>query len=184
MGSDFDTTLYAFDTTCTGPELACNDDLPSVGRSGFALDVGESDDLLLVLDSFDAGGGGNAALSIYPFSGSCPDGDLGSSAGDTSGDLIFAPTAHLEGCPPAVGNQTFTWTAPSAGTWTFDTEGSNFDTVLYVLDACGGTELACNDDSSGLQSEVDVTLGAGDSVVVGIGGFDGSEGAWTITISD
>jgi len=184
MGSGFDTTLYAFDTTCTGPELACNDDLPSVYRSGFALDLAEADDLLLVLDSFDAGGGGNAALSIYPFSGSCPDGDLGSSAGDTSGDLVFAPTAHLQGCPPAVGNQTFTWTAPSAGTWTFDTEGSTFDTVLYVLDACGGTELACNDDSSGVQSEVEVTLGAGDTVVVGIGGFNGSEGAWTITVSE
>lgn len=72
----------------------------------------------------------------------------------------------------------------ATGTWTFNSFGSNFDTVIYVLDACGGSELACNDDSGGLQSEVEVPLEAGESVIVGIGGFDGSEGAWTVTISD
>ena len=40
---------------------------------------------------------------------------------------------------------TFFYVAPRAGTYTIDTIGSNFDTVLSVRDA-GGAEVACNDD--------------------------------------
>ena len=35
---------------------------------------------------------------------------------------------------------------------------SSFDTTLAILDGCSGTELECNDDSCGFQSEVTVTV--------------------------
>ena len=48
---------------------------------------------------------------------------------------------------------------PTAGTWCIDTHGStNFDTVIGLF-SCGA-ELACNDDSGGLQSQLEVTVEA------------------------
>ncbi|MFO0603387.1 MAG: phospholipase C, phosphocholine-specific [Polyangiales bacterium] len=61
------------------------------------------------------------------------------------------------------------WTAPAAGTYSFDTAGSNRDndTVVHVHRAtCAGAELACNDNTSGTQSAARVTLAAGERVVV------------------
>jgi hypothetical protein len=42
---------------------------------------------------------------------------------------------------------------------------SSYDTVLYVLDGtCGGAPLACNDDAWGVQSQVTVSLTAGQTI--------------------
>lgn len=67
----------------------------------------------------------------------------------------------------------YSWTAPAAGTYTFDTTGTDFDTVLYVRDgACLGAELDCNDDNDeGVQSTVVVSLRAGQTVVVVVDGY-------------
>ncbi|MFO0606076.1 MAG: alkaline phosphatase family protein [Polyangiales bacterium] len=62
-----------------------------------------------------------------------------------------------------------TWTAPSAGTFSFDTAGSdrNNNTWLHVhRAACNGPELACNDTASGIQAAARVALNAGERVVV------------------
>jgi hypothetical protein len=72
---------------------------------------------------------------------------------------------------------TYTFTAPAAGDYFFDTLGTIYyvDTVLYVLDGgdCTGVELACNDDldAYSTQSEVQVTLAAGQTVVVVVDGY-------------
>lgn len=56
-------------------------------------------------------------------------------------------------CQDMTGKDVFyVWTADCTGTATIDTEGSMFeaanDTVLTVFDACGGSEIACDDDGS------------------------------------
>jgi hypothetical protein len=55
------------------------------------------------------------------------------------------------GGPEAV----LTWTAPSGGTYQFDTGGSTFDTVLAAFkgNPLTSDELACNDDNATLQSD-------------------------------
>lgn len=53
--------------------------------------------------------------------------------------------------------------------------------MLYVLDACiqSATSLACNDDIDfalgNIQSEVTVTLSAGQTVYVVVDGYDSAE---------
>jgi hypothetical protein len=98
--------------------------------------------------------------------------------GDTLGSAD-----DLEGsCGGARGSDTtFAFTAPSAGTYTFDTLGSEGDTVLYVLDGdCSGAELACDDDIDSLagnfQSEVQVALSANQTVIVVLDSYDPSAG--------
>lgn len=76
------------------------------------------------------------------------------------------------GAPGA--DRTFAFVAPSAGTYTFDTVGSRIDTVLSVLEGCGGPVLGCNDDLpvAASASEVTVDLLAGQSVIVVVDGYD------------
>lgn len=75
------------------------------------------------------------------------------------------------------------WTAPRAGTFTFDLTGSdrNFDTVLAVLRGeCEGAEAACNDDASALQSAVRVTVAEGERVTLLVEGKDAATGAFQL----
>ncbi len=59
----------------------------------------------------------------------------------------------------------YQFTAPSDGTISADTFGSSYDTVLSVFSgSCGtltGTEVACNDDTGGSQSQVSFAAAAG-----------------------
>jgi hypothetical protein len=56
--------------------------------------------------------------------------------------------------------------------------------MLHVHDAtCRGTQLACNDDTTVEQSEVTVTLAAGQTVVVVVdGSADDDVGAFTLNV--
>jgi len=63
----------------------------------------------------------------------------------------------------------YTWQAPAAGSYKFSTAGSTVDTVLYVRASdINGSQLACNDNSTGTTSEVNVSLTAGQKVFVGL----------------
>ena len=65
-----------------------------------------------------------------------------------------ADTAREKRAAPGL-DAAVTWTAPSAGTFSFDTAGSdrNNNTWLHVhRAACNGLELACNDTASGIQA--------------------------------
>lgn len=78
----------------------------------------------------------------------------------------------------------FTWTAPAAGSYAIDTNGSSFDTTLAVLTSCSGTSLACDDDGgTGVTSEAHVTLAAHQTVVIIVDGLgSGEEGSYTLGI--
>lgn len=87
----------------------------------------------------------------------------------------------------------YSWTAPGSGVYTFDTDASDrfgeeaLDSVLYVREGdCAGRELACNDDidaeAENYQSEVELTLVAGDAVTIIIDGWRYSSGQYVLTI--
>jgi hypothetical protein len=59
--------------------------------------------------------------------------------------------------------------------------GSSYDTVLYIME--NGVEIACNDDSCGLQSELlAVNLTAGRTYVFGVSGFSTNCGQYILNI--
>ena len=115
----------------------------------------------------------------------CPGLDIGAQVpqtlvGDTTGKLdeMGSPCGG-SGSPES----TFTFTAPSDGFYSFDTLGSDSDTVLYVLyGACDGELLACSDDEIGPWSQVVVELYAGLSVVVVVDGYGASSGQFYLNI--
>ncbi len=74
--------------------------------------------------------------------------------------------------------------APWTGSFTFDTEGSSFDTVLYVNEGeCREREIECNDDFIGLDSKLTLELEESEIVTVtvdGTGAFE--EGPLVLSI--
>jgi alpha-tubulin suppressor-like RCC1 family protein len=88
--------------------------------------------------------------------------DLGSATGSSVATVPFTgifgnylqescnPSNSGYGGPEAV----LTWTAPSGGTYQFDTSGSSFDTVLAAFNGNPllTSSLACNDDGAGLTN--------------------------------
>ncbi|MCX4245515.1 hypothetical protein [Paraliomyxa miuraensis] len=127
-----------------------------------------------------AGAGGSCGA---PFA--CADEDIGSTtgaavtSGNTGGD-----DNDLDGsCGGAGGNdRVITFTAPVAGTYTFDTFGSGYDTKLSLFSNCT-TEISCNDDAVGLQSQLQLDMAAGQTVLVVVDGFNGATGAWVLNIT-
>lgn len=62
--------------------------------------------------------------------------------------------------------------------------GSNFDTTLAVFDNCGGTEITCNDDSCGKQSQVLLKARGGNSYFIRVSGYHSETGDYTLLITE
>ena len=76
----------------------------------------------------------------------------------------------------------YAYTATVSGEATFDLCGSEFDTRLAIWDACGGNELACNNDDCGLQSVVTLPVTLGTTYYVQVGGYNDDIGNGDLTI--
>jgi hypothetical protein len=82
----------------------------------------------------------------------------------------------------------YAFTPVSSQSYTIDTEGSSYDTYLYIKTggACpGNTHVACDDDNgSGTLSSITVFLNAGQTYYVFVDGFSTSSGAYVLRIFD
>ncbi len=78
------------------------------------------------------------------------------------------------------------WTADCTGRVTISTCGSTFDTTLAVYNACGGVELACDDDgcpTSPLnRSRVTIDVIEGTTYAIRVSGFNGASGEYTLNV--
>ena len=80
----------------------------------------------------------------------------------------------------------FRYVASCSGDVLADTCDSEFDTVLAVYLACPsgpGQLIACNDDSCGTRSEVTFASTAGQAYYLRLGGYFGTQGTGTLTVS-
>ncbi len=82
----------------------------------------------------------------------------------------------------------FNYTATADGPVQFSLCGSGYDTKLAVYDGCGcpvsdANLLACNDDSCGLQSQVQNIVVANQCYKIRVGGFTSASGTGVLTIS-
>ncbi len=127
----------------------------------------------------EGGGGGGGGDFSCVTSGSRNVTNTGSFSGSNSGSSLFSsPT-----CGGAGAEQFWKFTPPTTRSYTIGMSG--FDTVLTVLDGCGGAELTCNDDNAvtgGRDSLVTVSLTAGVPVVIVADSFGSSAGSYTLTI--
>ncbi len=119
----------------------------------------------------------------------CVDDELGGVVGASiaAGTTVGGVDDDTPSCATGAGAEdvAWLWTAPADAVYTFDTEGSSFDTTLVVeLGDCSGTELECNDDDGGSStSSVSVALLSGDEVAVYVdGNDDGAAGDYVLNV--
>ncbi|WP_437489581.1 MXAN_6577-like cysteine-rich protein [Sorangium sp. So ce1014] len=189
--------VYVFDATessfpvllevrregCRGEVITCLDGSSQPARAVLPLAAGET--AVIALDSY--GETGDYALEVTE--AACPLIDLGSTApqtvtGTTAGlSDALAPVCGYFGAPEA----TYLFTAPAYALYTFDTEGSTFDTLLDVRDgACAGPSLKCNDDADPegavTHSRLTLPLSAGQAVIVAVDSYEAS-GEYTLHVT-
>ncbi len=125
-----------------------------------------------------------AAIPVFaqPVNDECTNA-LPVTAGNNAFDTTLATTSS--GVVVSCRNSTskdiwFTYTAPNAGVAVFDTCDSTFNTVLSVYTACGGTELACNNDGGGCENatraRVVLKMSNGETVLIRLAGRSAPSG--------
>jgi len=190
-GSAFDTGLSVY----TGTDLSSltlvaeNDDLaPGIKQSRVQFTADQQRHYLIAVDGF---GGQAGDLNLFwnagdnnNFNQRLP---LSGLAGQATSSNTFA---NKEAGEPNHAGQAggasmwWKWTAPVAGSFTFDTVGSSFDTLLgiYTGDLLASlTPVASDDDSAGGgASTVDFTAQAGIEYQIAVDGDGGAEGDITL----
>ena len=179
-----DPLLAVYDGVCGGPELACNEDFEA-GSSEARVSVGlmAGDTITVVVDGFSVVGGA-VDLEVAFFEGTCPDGDAGSMVPNLiTGTTMTGDNTTFGSCGGTTANEDqYTFIAPQDGIYTIDTLGSDFDTVLYALDSCGGTEIACNDNSVDSTSRLNLELVQDQEIVLVVDGFGLENGNYNLNI--
>ena len=187
-GSGFETTLSLFEGCDPDSLIGCNYNPTAAQRSVVRyLLPGES--VLLLIDGF-GGAAGPWSLDIEARGQSfaCQDQDLGSATGPmvafgstVGADEDFEPMfCGATGGP----DHTLRFTAPATGEYLFDTFGSTLDTLLSVGMDCDVDDLLqCDDDTGGSQSEVEIDLVAGQTVLIVVEGESGATGNWVLNIT-
>ncbi len=201
QNTGMDTVLTAFDT-CGGSQLACNDDTSLCGSlngstlrdSAIQLAMVSGQTVLVRVSHFGNSRPGPFFVTAeYDYAPPVND-DCGNAtpigSGSLTGSLFGATNDGFASCG-ASGSSPDVWysfTAPASGNLIANTCGSSdlggidqgVDSVLAVLDGCGGFELACNDNWTGVaggacfaqntglirDAAVEVGLAAGQTVLL------------------
>ncbi|OGC93298.1 MAG: hypothetical protein A2W25_16315 [candidate division Zixibacteria bacterium RBG_16_53_22] len=141
--------------------------------------------------------GGENCSDYFDLGSALPTSDAGTTTGRVNN---YGPYGTLPACWPgyfsgtssgAGPDVTYKWTAPSAGLYNFSLCGSSYDTGLEIYNFTCPTEptiadLICgNDDQCGLQSELtNISLTAGQAVLIVVDGWGSSNGAYTLNITE
>ncbi|MBE0537376.1 MAG: trypsin-like peptidase domain-containing protein [Phycisphaerae bacterium] len=188
-GSAFDTTLSVYDG-CGGTELGCNDDLDNL-CSELVIALAAGQNYMIRIAGYDGDVGDYVLLVTERLIQ--PENDLCENAIEIvefipfEGTTIGATGFSISTC--ATGHDVYhaydvwhSFTPLATDEYVISLCGSDFDTTLVVFDACGGTEIACNDDDCGRQSRLVLTLVQGQSYWIRVAGFDGDTGDYILSV--
>src|SRR5437588_11088673 len=202
-GSSFDTLLGVYRGTSVSALtlVAANDDVSTgVGTSQVTFTAVSGTTYMVAVDGFSTAGGtpakGNISLTWSSTSG--PTNDkfataqmLSGTSGSATGSNVGATKETGE--PTHAGNLGgasvwYSWTAPSTGTLTLNTTGSNFNTLLAVYTGSivsGLTPVVSNDDASVSATTSQVVFGVtgGITYMIAVDGFNGATGSITVNWS-
>ena len=195
FGSGYDTTVSVY----TGPDLAnlalvgCNDDTGSGLQSAINFPVQKNTTYRIQVGSVELLSAGT--LTIDVFWGTPPVNDnrnnalIASPSYTNSQDTTVATmeAGEPDSCGGAVIGRTvwYRYTPAQTGNVTISTFGSDFDTILavYTIPVVDLVQLICNDDSGPPTSEVQFVAQAGVTHWIQAGGFWGSSGSLTVSVS-
>jgi hypothetical protein len=192
-GSSYDTMLGVLMADCV-TEIACNDDSACGGtftlQSTVTPFLTGGTTYIIQVDGFGAAFGTGTLNITGPIGGPANDLCANATTAVVGGNPFNNQFAGNEGSASCgFGGNTgdadvwFSFTAPATQDYRLDTCGS-FDTLLSVYDSCGGSEIACNDDSCGLSSALTLSTTAGVNYRIRVASWaPGAAGAGTLTIT-
>ncbi len=188
FGSSFDTSVALYADCTSGSELACAEDVGASLQSELTLSMTAGQEVFISVSGFGSFEGEWVLNVNAPPDLACSGFDAGMTTGAAvaTGSTVGAEDLLVQSCGMGGGDSVVTFTAPAAGQFQFDTVGSAIDTVLSIYSACeSGREIACNDDSAAAlgDSELTVTLAAGQQIVIAISGFSGATGDWVLNVT-
>jgi subtilisin len=186
-GSNFDTVLAVYTGSALNAltRVASNDDACGL-RSRVQFNASAGETYRIAIDGY-LGAQGSIELELAPGPSPPPNDNFANSedlgSGSTSGtnvDATAEPGEPAHAGIPAMASVWYRWTAPAHGAVEIETCGSDFDTVLAVytgsaLDAL--TPVASNDDTCGLQSQVQFNAAAGTTYRIAVDGYFGDQGS-------
>ena len=178
--TDYDSYLRVFDA-CGGTEIASNDDSCSL-QSELEFTADGTSTYYIMVEGYGSGSG-NYSLSVSV---------LSPSGGDTCDNAY--PVVSGETYVGDTSTMTDTGSNPSPDAWysymgaagdvTLSLcEGTDYDSYLRVFDACGGTEIASNDDACSVQSELVFAADAGATYYIMVEGYSSSSGNFSLAVS-
>ncbi|MGE3107721.1 MAG: GC-type dockerin domain-anchored protein [Phycisphaerales bacterium] len=199
-GSLFDTRLAVYNAACPAAAdsaIACNDDSASCGtgslQSSLAFTAAASTQYLIRVGG-TAGATGNGTLNIAgPACGPvAPPNDACASAIPlTSGVTVAGTTVNATndgtascGTSSSSPDVWYSYTPASTATVSVSTcNNASYDTVLSIHSGCGGSQIACVDDTSGcgLTTTVSATLTGGTTYLIRVAGYNGATGTFNLT---
>src|SRR5262249_51876590 len=116
----------------------------------------------------------------------------GTFVGTTSGTSTLTSSCGTTGSSP---ERVYLWTPSTSGAATISTCGAAtlFDTVVYLRGTgCTGSELACNDDTTGCStgepnaphgSRISPNVTAGQTYAIVVDGYAGARGTYSLTVT-
>ena len=184
--SSFDTKLGVFSGDCSGT-LDCitgNDDDCSL-QSIVEFPAMSGTDYYVLLTGFASNFGDYELVveCLGPLNDDCANA-ISIEDGTVAFSTVGAAGSDITSC--TFGDFVAVWfeyTAVCDGIVNINTcdSATSYDTNLSIFDSCGGSELFCNDDDCGLQSQIDFEATSGVSYLIRISGFNGASGTGVLS---
>lgn len=192
--TSFDTVLEVFSGSCGAlTSLGCNDDACGT-QSVVAVPVTSGSTYYLRVGGF-SGATGTFVLNLTCTGGSTgrPDDNCtGATAINLGTNGPFSNVGYTTSppnwpCAPSGNDRWFSFTASVSGPHTIQTCSSTrtVDTVIEVFSgSCTAlSSIACNDDSCGLGSSVQVNLTSGSTYLIRVGGYSSAVGNFDVEVT-
>jgi len=183
-------TVLELVSACGGASLACNDDFCNFQSRTNAVLVGGQNVRIRVADYSGGVHAGNIAVNFTPGAGAPANDNCASATVVGTGtfpyDLVGASNDFAGPCGDTgtAEDVWFSFTAPNAGLFTVSTcDLATNDTVITLVDGCGGSALICVDDSCAAQTTVQYDVTAGQLLLIRMAQFGGGQHVGQIVIT-
>jgi hypothetical protein len=193
QGSNFDTYLYVYTgSALNNLSLIRSDDDAGEGLTSLInLNATAGTTYKIAVDGYGNNSLGSINLNIAPNNDNdyfanriALTGETATATGSNIGDTGEVGEPAQSG---TINSAWWSWTAPSSGTFTIDTQGSNFDTYLYVYTGSALnnlTQIASDDDAGeGLTSLINLNATAGTTYQIAVDGYQNNTGQIQLNIA-
>jgi len=181
-GTDYDSLLSVYDA-CGGTQIAINDDACGT-QSELTFTSDGTTTYYIAVEGFNTSNFGNFSLAI-----SCPvtNDECAGATPVACGETVVGTTAdNTDTGGNAAPDEWYSFTGTGTTqmvTLSLCDGGTDYDSLLRVFDACGGNEIAANDDACGLQSEVSFQSDGTTTYYVMVEGFGSNAGNFSLEVT-